>query len=544
MIEPPRRVLEPAEPVGGLITVAGRGPRLDQVRGERVAAWLADAGRLRHVADRVKPGQRGRRVVGRQLGQAEDPAAQGGQVPVAERFGLRDAADGERPGLGHVAAPGRQQRLDVADDSFAPAAALPVPAGRRRRVPHRGVPVACPPFGACQGDVRVEGALTGAGPLRVRQDRRHQVAGRAGLAAPQVPGPECRFRGFERDGVILKPGQPRRGLQLVAGIRFPGPCREQPFGGQHAPDESRVPGCQRVGEGCRGEAAALGQAAQPVSDDHRGLGVGERGTKRVELADVQHCRGEQLVLFLGIGLYPRAQDRQPAMQRAGNLSRPLLAVPARQAEFVGEGKGRQPGQPPVPARHALLIRSQLDCQLGQLGGPGRRAARGGVLGGVVQALGERLVWLVGTERKMPGRLVVDGLTAVECGADGPVEASSLRAGQHALGDLAQQRMAEPEHGIGRACLQDARLNHVVGVLVGQPRDDPAQQRPGWRGGERGNLGKGTCLRVQPDEAVTERGGEAQRDVSRRAVLPAAGDSLPGNLQRGVGIARGQRYDLP
>ena len=42
VVQPPRRVLQPGQPAGRAVQLAGRRPRLDQVGGERVAAGLPD----------------------------------------------------------------------------------------------------------------------------------------------------------------------------------------------------------------------------------------------------------------------------------------------------------------------------------------------------------------------------------------------------------------------------------------------------------------------------------------------------------------------
>ncbi len=78
MLQPRRGVLQPGEPGRGAVQLAGRRPRLDQVRGEREGSGFADTAVLEHVSNRIEPAQCRRGVLGRQLGQAQQrPAVSG-----------------------------------------------------------------------------------------------------------------------------------------------------------------------------------------------------------------------------------------------------------------------------------------------------------------------------------------------------------------------------------------------------------------------------------------------------------------------------------
>ena len=83
----------------------------------------------------------------------------------------------------------------------------------------------------------------------------------------------------------------------------------------------------------------------------------------------------------------------------------------------------------MPRLVAARVRGEIDRGLRERGSPGRRAPRAGVLDRPVDALREHLVGLVSTAGQMPGRL----MRVVQPGADGAVQATALRSGQHPLG---------------------------------------------------------------------------------------------------------------
>ena len=102
--------------------------------------------------------------------------------------------------------------------------------------------------------------------------------------------------------------------------------------------------------------------------------------------------------------------------------------------------------------------------MGERGGAGRCPAPAGALGGLLGPFGECFVWFVGATGQVPGGLVRVG----QRGADGPVQAAPARPGQHALGGLAQQRMAEPQHRVGRRGVQYAGFQRRIHLPVGRP----------------------------------------------------------------------------
>jgi len=141
---------------------------------------------------------------------------------------------------------------------------------------------------------------------------------------------------------------------------------------------------------------------------------------------------------------------------------------------------------------------------------------------------------------MPDRL----MRVVHRGADDPVQFTAPRIGQHALGCFPQQRMAEPQHGIGRGCLQDARFQRLIDMLIDRPGSDRAQQRPGRRARERDSLYGSQRPLPEPAQAAADRGSQARRDVDRRAILLTAGYGLPRHFNRRVRVARGKGDYLP
>jgi len=55
MVQALRGALQPYEPGGGTLQLAGRRPRLDQIRSEREDAGFPDAAVLQYVRDRLQP---------------------------------------------------------------------------------------------------------------------------------------------------------------------------------------------------------------------------------------------------------------------------------------------------------------------------------------------------------------------------------------------------------------------------------------------------------------------------------------------------------
>ena len=161
VIQPPRRFLQPGQPAGGAVQLAGGGPGLDQIGGEGDGAWLADPALLQHVRDRLQPAQRRRRVIGRQLGQAQHRPALSGEAPVRLGFGLGHSGGGELAGALEVAAARLDERVKIGVCFLLAVAGLPVPLGtarRRARPRYPSCPRATPP--------PRDGALDGFGALR------------------------------------------------------------------------------------------------------------------------------------------------------------------------------------------------------------------------------------------------------------------------------------------------------------------------------------------------------------------------------------------
>ena len=197
----------------------------------------------------------------------------------------------------------------------------------------------------------------------------------------------------------------------------------------------------------------------------------------------------------------------------------------------------QPGNTALPGGQAVRVGGEFGRRLGERGGAGRCAPRAGALGGMLGPFGQRLIRFVGAAGQVPGRLV----RVSQRGADGPVQAAPPRPGQHALRSFAQQRMAEPQHRVGRVGVQHPRLQRLIHPPSAAP---PSIARSSARVGVSATAAACTTAstsRAEPFQAAAQRVGQRRGQVNRCPVAAAQGGCFAGQFQRRIGAARRQRH---
>ena len=250
MIEPLRCFLQPGQPFGRAVHLAGGRPRLDQIWGEWEEARFAHAGRLQDVRDRVEPAQRPPGIVDGQLGLGQDPPALGHIDGIPHGFGPFSPVGGERPGVADVAVAGLEESDAEGAGSFLAVAVFLVPAGGGFGERGRTVPPPCAPFDLHEVALGGKHALLDATLAGDVDHGVQQVTGRVCLPAPQMPQRQRRLRAYGGKGHVCEPWQPGRRAQLVAGTGVPGYRGAVPLPGQCLPQDNGVARLARLGDGC------------------------------------------------------------------------------------------------------------------------------------------------------------------------------------------------------------------------------------------------------------------------------------------------------
>src|SRR5215469_8605476 len=240
MIEALRCVPQPGQPVGGGVQAPCRGPRLNQVRRERIATGIAGPGPVEHVGDRLKPPQGRPRVVDRELYLAEHPATLSREDPVPLGFSLVETACGVGASPFHVAVARLDERREEGHRPAPPMAAFLAPANSRLRVADGNVPVACPPLDVRQQNPGGERVVAASYSLRLSQNGLHQLTSLAALAPPQAQQRQRGLRSPIWKDRLRETGKPDRLSQLLSGSRLSGEGCQQTVGGQRPADQGQV----------------------------------------------------------------------------------------------------------------------------------------------------------------------------------------------------------------------------------------------------------------------------------------------------------------